>query len=720
MIIVKTNLRKKIKNLSPYFVSGLTVFGAHARNFVEKASSESPNLIYIISDQLRFDAMSCMGNKIISTPNMDRLAAEGVIFTRAYSQSPVSTPSRASMLTGNSLCNTGIWSNSYATEVGTASLLTGKEPIYFTKTYDEVLAGNGYVCEYYGKWHIPEHKAYIYANRPITFASGPTDPVLGVNLKTNYMNWWKAELKISTAPTQQGALSGAPGGLNYMPDALDARVIDPTLTSTVDYQNFGRILIDSAHTEPSMDVAHTIDAIERNKSKKFSIHCSFGPPHPPFVVAAPYYGSLHPENLPFPQNYFVNSSSSIYYNASELNSPYYSYNIVKMGAYQNPATFRIFIARYYEMVKEIDDKLGQILKKLDDEGLTGNTMIVFCGDHGEMMGSHGMNSKNNFYDESARVPLIIRYPAKIQAGKRINIPVSNIDIRPTIDDYLNLPETKVDGKSLRPFIENTYDKNETFFAVSEWYNDKIPGFMVRTETHKLMIAHTAEATNTAIDGFYNLKTDSLEQINILKLSSIPQTEKTNMQALKVLLVKWLRKVNSPFYYSVKARPIGRLNANYSLYQNDVAKIKIPGVSSLTGLPAGMTWKLLTNDTIQINTVNINTGLFSATLVTKTGNSSVRFEMLPSIETTTSVHSSPMDGKPDFDIINENDRFTVKLNDGNLNDTKVQIFGVTGILMCEKSFTSDRIDFSYTGFTKGSYLVRVKKADQYFTRIIFVP
>ena len=80
----------------------------------------------------------------------------------------------------------------------------------------------------------------------------------------------------------------------------------------------------------------------------------------------------------------------------------------------------------------------------------------------------------------------------------------------------------------------------------------------------------------------------------------------------------------------------------------------------------------------------------------------------------------MDGKPDFDIINENDRFTVKLNDGNLNDTKVQIFGVTGILMCEKSFTSDRIDFSYTGFIKGSYLVRVKKADQYFTRKIFVP
>mgnify|MGYP001445033365 CR=1 FL=1 len=423
----------------PILLSGLTVISANARNFVEKASAESPNLIYIISDQLRFDVLSCMGNKIISTPNMDRLAAEGVLFTRAYAQSPVSVPSRACMLTGNSLCNTGIWGNDYAYETGTNSLLTGKEPIYKTKTYDEVLAANGYTCEYYGKWHSPESKAYVYANRPITCAGMTSHPVLGLGLKGYYMNFWKTELNISTAPTQSGALTGAPGGLNYLPDALDARVIDPTLTSTVDYQNFGKTLIDAKATESAMDAKHTIEAIERNKTKSFSINCSFGPPHPPFVVAAPYYGSLNPSNMPYPTNYFVNSSSSTFYNANELNSPYYSYSIAKMGAYQNPATFRIFVARYYEMVKEIDDKLGEILKKLDDEGLTDKTMIVFCADHGEMMGSHGMNSKNNFYDESARVPLIIRFPGRIASGKRVHVPVNLIDMRPTIEDYLNMP-----------------------------------------------------------------------------------------------------------------------------------------------------------------------------------------------------------------------------------------------------------------------------------------
>lgn len=703
----------------PILLSGITILSANARNFVEKASAESPNLIYIISDQLRFDALSCMGNKIISTPNMDRLAAEGVIFTRAYSQSPVSVPSRASMLTGNSLCNTGIWGNSYAYETGSTSILTGKEPIYKTKTYDEVLAANGYTCEYYGKWHSPESKAYIYANRPITCAGMTSHPVLGLGLKGYYMNFWKTELNISTAPTQSGALTGASGGLNYLPDALDARVIDPTLTSTVDYQNFGKTLIDAKATESAMDAKHTIDAIERNKAKRFSIHCSFGPPHPPFVVSPPYYGSLNAATMPIPANYFVNSSSSTYYKSSELQSPYYSSSIAKMGAYQNPATVGIFVARYYEMVKEIDDKLGEILKKLDDEGLTDKTMIVFCSDHGEMMGSHGMHSKNNFYDESARVPLIIRYPGKIPAGKRIAVPVNLIDVRPTIDDYFNLPIAKVDGKSLRPFIEDTYNKNETHFAISEWYNDKSPGFMVRTDSHKLMFAHTAEAKNTAIDGFYNLKTDSLEHINILKLSIIPQTEKNKAQELKVLLIKWLKKVNSPYYYSVKSRPIARLNAHYTLYQNDIAKIKIPGITNVTGLPAGTTFKILTNDTIQITTTSTNPGLINTTATISGGSTTVRFEMFPAFEVQTSIPPQRSFNENDIVVSSNSNELTIKVQNNDLKDLKAQILSIDGKLIIQKNFQANTFNFNTSTLVKGCYLINVIQGQKIYSRKIII-
>lgn len=701
-------------------LSGITAFSTNARNFVLKASAEAPNLIFIISDQLRFDALSCMGNKLISTPNMDRLAAEGVIFTRAYAQSPVSVPSRASMLTGNSLCNTGIWGNSYAYQNVTNSLLTGNEPIFSTKTYDEVLSENGYACEYYGKWHSPERKAYIYDNRPITCAGMTSHPVLGLGLKNNYMNWWKAGLNISIAPTQPGALSGAPGGLNYMPDALDARVIDPSLTKTVDYQNFGKQLIDAAFTESAMDAAHTIAAIERNKSKRFSIHCSFGPPHPPFVVSPPYYGSLNAANMPLPANYYVDNASSVFYRASELHSPYYSHSITKMGAYQNPATIGIMIARYYEMVKEIDDKLGEILRKLDETGLTEKTMIIFCGDHGEMLGSHGMNGKNNFYDESARVPLVIRYPAKIAAGTKVHVPVNLTDLRPTIEDYFNMPATKVDGKTLRPFIEDTYDKNETYFAVSEWYNDKIPGFMVRTNTHKLMFAHSAEASNKAIDGFYNLQTDSMEHINILKLANIPQVEKDKAQALKVLLIKWLKKVNSPYYYSVKARPLGRLGANYSLYQNDIAKIKIPGITHLTGLDAGASFKILPNDTLQILTSNNNVGYMGTTATISGANISLRFEVLPAFEISTSSPNTTQNISPSFDINYNNNSINIELHAPEAIKTKAQIFTLDSKLISDNELNTKFVSIDTHNFKSGYYLVRVIQGAESATKKIFIP
>jgi len=716
--------------VSPLLISGLTLLSATAGNSAkqasasvankeEKASADSPNLIYIISDQLRFDALSCMGNKIISTPNMDRLAAEGVIFTRAYAQSPVSVPSRASMLTGNSLCNTGVWSNGYAYQNVTNSLLTGNEPIFSTKTYDEVLAENGYTCEYYGKWHTPERKAYVYANRPVTCAGMTKHPVLGDGLKNHYMNWWKAELKITSAPTQPGALTGGGGGLNYMPDALDARVINPSLTSTVDYQNFGKLLIGHQYTQNAMDATHTIQAIERNKSKRFSIHCSFDPPHPPFVVAEPYYGSVNAATVPLPANYFVNNTSSPYYRASIVNSPYYEFSIAKMGAYQNPATIGIMIARYYEMVKEVDDKLGTILKKLDDEGLTDKTMIIFCGDHGEMLGSHGMHSKNNFYDESARVPLIIRYPAKIAAGKRITVPVSLIDVRPTIDDYFNLPAPKVDGKSLRPFIEDTYNKEEIQFAVSEWYNEKIPGFMVRTETHKLMIAHSAEAKNSAIDGFYNLVTDSLEQINLLKINPIPTIERAKAQELKVLLIKWLKKVNSPYFHSVKSRPIGRLNAHYTLYQNDVAKIKIPGITNLTGLPAGFSFQLLTNDTLQITSSSISSEFITTTASISGGSSSIRFEIRPAFETPTAIPAILKFNENDIVVETDENKITIRVENTALHNLQAHLYCTLGKLIVQKNIQNKELIINTSTLKKGCYILKITNNTAISTRKISI-
>jgi hypothetical protein len=243
--------------------------------------------------------------------------------------------------------------------------------------------------------------------------------------------------------------------------------------------------------------------------------------------------------------------------------------------------------------------------------------------------------------------------------------------------------------------------------------------MVRTDNYKLMIAHTAEASNTAIDGFYNLKTDSLEQNNILKFATIPQAEKDNAQALKVLLVKWLKKVNSPYYYSVKARPLGRMNANYSLYQNDIAKIKIPGITNITGLPANVSFKILTNDTIQITTTNTNVGLMGATATISGGSAQLRFEVMPAFEVPTSVPHQYSINENDIVISSNLNELTIKVNNNILNDFEAQIYSTDGKLISHKNSQANVLKFNTSMLLKGYYLVKVIQGQNSYTRKIII-
>jgi len=234
-----------------------------------------------------------------------------------------------------------------------------------------------------------------------------------------------------------------------------------------------------------------------------------------------------------------------------------------------------------------------------------------------------------------------------------------------------------------------------------------------------MIAHTAEAKNTAIDGFYNLITDSLEQNNILKLPTIPQIEKDKAQALKVLLVKWLKKVNSPYYYSVKARPLGRMNANYSLYQNDIAKIKIPGITNITGLHAGVSFKILTNDTIQITTTNNPVGLMGTTATISGGNTQVRFEVMPTIEVSTSNSMHHLFDQKDFVVSSNSNELTINVQNQNLKNLSAQIFTIDGKLILQKTFETYVLKINTSMFQKGNYLVKITNGVLTTTRKLIV-
>ena len=199
------------------------------------------------------------------------------------------------------------------------------------------------------------------------------------------------------------------------------------------------------------------------------------------------------------------------------------------------------------------------MTKLDDLGLSENTMVVFVSDHGEMLGAHGMRGKFNFYEESVRVPFIIKLPGKIKPGQRLDVPVSTMNIFPTILDYTGLKPTPSDGYSLRGVMEGEAPKYD--FAVSEWdwQNKNVPSIMIRTNDWKLMTTHREGGPDVEV--LYDLKNDPYELDNLLGTN--PEREKHAKQAeeLRSTLVEYLNDINSPIVSGISKRDLIKANPN---------------------------------------------------------------------------------------------------------------------------------------------------------------
>ena len=164
------------------------------------------------------------------------------------------------------------------------------------------------------------------------------------------------------------------------------------------------------------------------------------------LIPEPYYGMYPVEDMIPPVS--INDPMN--------NSPYVNSNSRQSRTeYADPEKIKYMISEYYGIITEIDDWVGKILDKLDSLGLADQTLVIFTSDHGEMLGAHGMREKNIFYEESAHIPLLIRFPGEVQAETTVDGYVSLVDLFPTILDYLEVPEKESDGKSLRGLIEGS-------------------------------------------------------------------------------------------------------------------------------------------------------------------------------------------------------------------------------------------------------------------------
>lgn len=498
----------------------------------------SPNILVIMTDEQAWDAISCTGNKVIKTPNLDRLASEGVIFTHAITPCPVSAPARTSILTGRFIEKTTIRLNADIVKNGCDY-----------PTFDEILSQKGYTAEYYGKFHAPEHMARVYSNPP---SGGLSGSELIRKWEPLYREFLKS--KIKKRPLKEGELYEKTfyGGIvPYKPNPLDRHYIylpDGQIPKeSLKLKNLGQ---DDIHgilnlapkfTITAVQAKATIDALERLKDQQFILTCSFHCPHVPIVPSEPFASMYKPENMIPPVSVGDNKS----------NSPY-KISVVDT-LYSNPEMIKYMIANYYAFVTEIDDWVGKILKTLDRLNLTENTLIIYVSDHGEMLGAHGMQGKFCFYEESVRVPLIFRYPGKIKPGQRVDIPVSTLNIFPTILDYADINGIPNDGYSLKDIINGAPPKHD--FAVSEWTKerDNVPSIMIRTKNWKLMTTHRSEGPD--VDVLFDLQNDPYELNNLLGKNPDRFNYKDIVEELRANLVGYLKDIDYPLTKGITVRQI---------------------------------------------------------------------------------------------------------------------------------------------------------------------
>jgi len=482
-----------------------------------------PNLLFIMTDQQRFDPLSYAGNEILNTPNMDRLGREGVWFKNAHTQCAVCGPARASMFTGCTVANTKAISNKTAYLPESAGIMP-------MKTYDEILSENGYECEYYGKWHSPTFRAKIY-NNPVTMA-GIHKTELGPGHKEAYMQYLNP--LYPDRKLRKGELKDTLTDRPYSPDPIDKRF---DLKSKGENSNIkvgqsdihGVTTIPAQYYMPAFEAGEAIHALEKLKDKPFSITCSFHHPHPPYLATEKYIRMYPPEKMVPPVSIDDDMADSPYRNMKKNTDEKYS----------DPKMIQYFISEYYALVKEVDDRVGQILNKLDELGLTDNTLVVFVSDHGEMLGSHGMRGKFCFYEESSHVPMIIRFPGRIKPGTKVKAPVSNMDLFATILDYMNMPVHPSDGSSLRGLIEGT--ANEDTYVVTEWLSDLQgkPSHMVLKGGWKLM--RPDDSAKKVRKALYNLNDDPHELKNLLGNNADSDRYAVKVAELEACFQNWMER-----------------------------------------------------------------------------------------------------------------------------------------------------------------------------------
>lgn len=438
-----------------------------------------PNILWICTDQQRWDTIGALGNEHIRTPNQDRLAASGVAFTRAYCQNPICTPSRGSFMTG---C--------YPSTVHVHRNGNSHFPAeWMARLAPRLFRDAGYDCALIGKLHLSSP----YGRVEPRFDDGYR--VFEWSHQPKPEEWWPVETHRYHAWLRDKGVSWA--GL-YKKKKLDG------------YPEPYQAGMPARFHELEWE-SETVRGWIRGGLKKpwfASVHVFA--PHPPFDPAPEYLERMKPGELPGP----------LYRTGEEAEQERFTkidHNTMKPVA---PGTYqaRHMKAAYYAMIEHIDYELGRILDELEATGQRENTIVVFTSDHGEMMGDHCLRMKGcRFFEGAVRVPLMVSWPGRFRKGVRSDELVELTDVLPTLLEACGRTVPgHVEGKSLLGILRGTAAGRHREMVRSEYHDSATNTYgsratMIRDERYKLVMYH-----GTGLGELFDLAEDPPEFRNLFE------------------------------------------------------------------------------------------------------------------------------------------------------------------------------------------------------------
>ena len=461
-----------------------------------KTSGEPmPNVLWICTDQQRFDTIQGLSNPLIRTPNLQKVMADSVTFTNAFVQTPICSPSRGSFLSGRYPHVTGLRSN-------------GQRIRPTERLVPRILADYEYTCGLSGKLHLSPCFGGRIENRI-------DDGYDTFHWSHDISDQWPGHNEWYTWLDRQGVkIPKAPGTHVWgMP-------IDPKYSQTA----------------WCADVAIQFMRQQKNFNPwLFSVNIF--QPHHPFYPTAEYLSHYDPKKMPNPAYREGELANKPVFQTTDHQGAYAGTDI--SFARTSPEEHREITAAYYAMIEQVDTEVGHMLAALEETGQADNTIVIFMSDHGEMLGDHGMYLKGPyFYDCLTRVPLIVRWPGRFKANTKVDALVELIDIAPTLLECAGIPvPSGMQGRSLVSLLRGETAEHRD--SVYMEYLDanaaySIPPMLtsVRTDRYKLTLCDKPRSGE-----LYDLRQDPGEFNNLWNNAHYKDTQEMMLQSLVARMIE---------------------------------------------------------------------------------------------------------------------------------------------------------------------------------------